>query len=58
MPHPFFGANDVCYIQKRLSNKKFILARRACMAIFDITVQVQARFAKKSFLFGHLFFNI
>ena len=30
MPHPFFGAKDVCYIEKRWLNKKLLLARRAC----------------------------
>ena len=30
MPHPFFGAKDVCYIEKKGPNKKLFLARRAC----------------------------
>ena len=35
MPHPFFGAKDVCYIlKKRWPNKKLFLARRACSLKF------------------------
>jgi hypothetical protein len=30
MPHPFFGAKDVCYIEKKVAKKKPFLARRAC----------------------------
>ena len=30
MPHPFFGAKNACYIEKRWPNKQLFLARRAC----------------------------
>jgi hypothetical protein len=33
MPHPFFGAKDVCYIEKKVAKKKPFLARRACSSI-------------------------
>jgi len=25
MPHPFFGAKDVCYIEKKVAKKKAVL---------------------------------
>jgi len=34
MPHPFFGAKDVCYIQKRWPNKNLFLGRPACIFFF------------------------
>ena len=32
MLHPFFGAKDVCYIEKKGPNKKLFLGRPACTA--------------------------
>jgi len=29
MPHPFFGAKDVCYIEKKVAKKKAFLAKPA-----------------------------
>ena len=35
MPHPFFGAKDVCYsyIEKKVAKKKPLLAKPACICI-------------------------
>ena len=27
MPHPFFGAKDVCYIEKKVAKKKVVLGQ-------------------------------
>ena len=31
MPHPFFGAKDVFYIEKKVAKKKLFLAKPACI---------------------------
>ena len=36
MPHPFFGAKDVCYIEKKVAKKKAILGQASLYVLDEV----------------------
>ena len=46
MPHPFFGAKDVCYIEKKVLAKKkaYFLARRAVPGVRTVLLLLYRKY--------------
>ena len=36
MPHPFFGAKDVCYIEKKVAKKKAVLGQASLYHLLGV----------------------